>query len=745
MSGDWNMPLDGSGLILKKRNQAMVYRLLMGTAAIVTMAPLAAQAQDASGTTVLQQITVQGQGSDTATGPVDGYVAKNSGTGSKTDTPLKDIPQSVSVVGRQEMEDRGVVTKIDEVLRYTPGVTTEPFGVDADTDWFYIRGFDATATGAFLDGLNLFSYGFGGFQMDAYGLERVEVLKGPASVLYGGANPGGIVQMVSKRPQDEPVRETEIGINNFGNAFFGFDIGDKVDEDGVWKYRVTGKVSGGDNYSDYSEDLRGFIMPQVTFEPDAQTSATVYGYFSALDQVHVGNGFLPYVGTVVDAPFGKIDRDAFYGEPDIDNGRAYQTMLGYEFKHELENGIEFSQNARYGHLYKHEIGPYTYGYEGFGAPIGPDYNLYRIGFEGTSKVDTFNIDNRLTGEFDTGDVNHQILAGLDYKFYRLSNVQKFPSWPVVATPISATNPVYGLPQPENALQTDELVTQQQMGLYVQDQIRFGDGWLATLNGRYDYVDTDLKSGIAAKPSRRSYDQALSGRAGLAYEFANGVTPYVSAATFFNPLIATLANGQTAEPEEGYQFEGGVKYEPTFFDGSLTASVFKLVKQKAVVSYTDPVLGSLSGQYGEVESQGIELEAKVNLDENWKALASYSYTDIEVTKDANPNFVGKSPWTVPNQTAALWLDYAFTNEAFEGLSVGAGVRYQGRSFADQLNLYEVPGAAVFDAAVRYEKNDWTASINVANLFDKAYVKGCQSTSTCGYGDQRTITFKLAKKW
>ena len=249
-------------------------RLALGTAAVVLLAPAMGHAQD---TTVLQQITVEGQGAENATGPVRGYVAKKSATGSKTETETRDIPQSVSVVGRQEMDDRGAVTKIDEVLRYTPGVTAEPFGTDPDTDWIYIRGFQATQTGVFLDGLNLFSYGFGGFQMDAYGLERVEILKGPASVLYGGANPGGIVQMVRKRTQDEPVRETEIGINNFGNAFFGFDLGDKVDGEGVWKYRVTGKVSGGDNYTDYSEDLRGFIMPHITFEPDAQTGATLYG------------------------------------------------------------------------------------------------------------------------------------------------------------------------------------------------------------------------------------------------------------------------------------------------------------------------------------------------------------------------------------------------------------------------------------------------------------------------------------
>ncbi|WHA42562.1 TonB-dependent siderophore receptor [Agrobacterium larrymoorei] len=724
----------------------LLTRLLTGTALLVLGVPHASFAQEA-GTTVLEQITVQGAGDATGTGPVDGYVAKKSTSGSKSDTPLKEIPQSVSVVGRQEMDDRGVVTKVDEVLRYTPGVTAEPFGTDPDTDWFYIRGFNATQTGVFLDGLNLFSYGFGGFQMDAYGLERVEVLKGPASVLYGGANPGGIVQMISKRPQDEPIRETEIGINNFGNAFFGFDLGDKIDDEGVWKYRVTGKVSGGDNYTDYSEDLRGFIMPQITFEPDAQTSATVYGYFSALDQVHIGNGFLPYVGTVVDAPFGKLDRKAFYGEPDIDNGRVYQSMVGYEVKRELDNGIELSQNARYGHLYKHEIGPYTFGYVG-GTPTGPDYDLYRIGFEGLSKVDTFNVDNRLSATFDTGAIEHKFLAGIDYKYYRLGNEQKFPFYLTPTTPISATDPVYGTPQAENILQIDELLTQQQMGVYAQDRMRFGDGWIATFNGRYDYVDTNLDNKLPGGVSRSSNDSAFSGRAGLAYEFDNGLTPYLSVATFFNPLVdkvGAFTSSTAAKPEEGEQFEAGIKYEPTSFDGSITASVFKIIKQNALVSSVDGSGTTISSQYGEVESQGFELEAKANLNENWKALASYSYTDLEVTRDANPAYVGKSPWVVPNQTASLWLDYSFTNEALEGLSVGGGVRFKGRSYADQLNEFEVPTSTVFDAAIRYEKNDWTASVNVANLFDREYVASCQGVSVCGWGDSRTITFKLSKKW
>ncbi|YCI03395.1 TonB-dependent siderophore receptor [Ensifer sp. D2-11] len=718
----------------------------------VALAPLMmsgiALAQEGNATQ-LERIVVEGGNAAGAgaTGPVDGYVAKATATGSKTATPLNEIPQSVSVVGREELDDRAVVNKVDEALRYTPGVLSAPFGTDPDTDWFYIRGFDAAQTGLFLDGLPLFSFGFGNFQVDPFMLERVEVLKGPASVLYGGSNPGGIINLISKRPLDEPLYYTEVGINSNGNAFTGFDVNDKLNDDGTVRYRLTGKVAGGDNYSDYSEDLRGFILPQVSYAPDDATSLTVFGLLQGLDQVHVGNGFLPYVGTVEDAPFGKIDRDAYYSEPDIDEGSYTQQMLGYEFKHDFDNGWTFTQNARYANLHKHEKYPYTYGYVG-GAPTGPDYLLNRIGFEATSKVDSFSIDNRTETDFDLGATTHTFLAGLDYKYYRLDHIGASAS----ATPISPTDPVYGLPQGPTAVYINQIVTQQQIGIYAQDQVRFGDGWLVTLNGRYDYVDTDLKNGATAwaGPSNFGYDDgALSGRAGLAYEFDNGFTPYVSVATFFNPLVGSRDSNPAPaittlvplKPEEGYQYEAGIKYQPTFIDGLFTASIFEITKQNVEVTDT---LG-ISTQLGEVRSRGFELEGKVNLDENWKIISAFSYTDLEITEDSNPSLLAKSPYLIPETQASLWLDYTVPNGTFEGVSLGAGVRYQGESWADAENTKKVPAATLVDAAIRYEKNDWTASLNVANLFDKEYVAGCQGLQTCGYGESRTFTLKLSKKW
>jgi iron complex outermembrane recepter protein len=734
-----------------RRNAGLNTGLNTGLKAGIALAGLlAAQPVHAQQAIVLDPVLVEGQAAADggANGPVTGYVARKSTAGAKTGADLAAIPQSVSVVGREELDDRGITSKVDEALAYTAGVTAAPFGNDADTDWVYIRGFDATQTGMFYDGLNLYSYGFGGFQIDPFMLERVEVLKGPASVLYGGANAGGLVNLVRKRPADEPLVYTETGINSNGNAFFGFDLSDALGSSDTMTYRVTGKIAGGDNYSDFSHDFRGFIMPQLTVSPDEATKLTLWGSFAGLDQVHGGNGFFPYYGTVEAVPgFGKIDRDAFYGEPDTDSGVYNQEMVGYEVEHEFDSGWKLSQNARYAHLYKHENAPYLYGWydPALGSvtePATADFQLNRLGFQQTSKVDNFSVDNRLEGEFETGALSHQLLVGLDYKYYELYNYQASTT----GTPISASDPVYGVPQPANNSYSNQVITQKQIGVYAQDQIRFADGFLVTLNGRYDHVETSTHNGPTYwSPTQDStYDyskSAFSGRAGLAYEFDNGVTPYVSFASFFNPVIAASSTPYN-KPEEGEQYEVGVKYEPTFIDGLFTASLFHLTKQNVVV--TDP--GTfLSSQIGEVQSRGIELEGKVNLDDQWKLLGSFTYTDLEVKEDIVAAYVGKSPYLVPDVQASFWVDYAVPVPALEGLSLGAGVRYQGESWANRENTLKVPDATVFDAAIRYKKNGWEGSLNVSNLFDKDYVKGCAGTATCGYGDARTVVVKLSKSW
>ncbi|WP_313601811.1 TonB-dependent siderophore receptor [Rhizobium sp.] len=709
--------------------------LWAGVAAIGLAAAWSAQAQEAGSqsSTTLAPIVLKGESEQGGTGPVKGYVAKQTTTGSKTDTPLNEIPQSVSVIGTEEMSDRGVVDKVDQALLYTPGVFAQPYGSDVDTDWIYVRGFNASQTGLFLDNLALTNHAFGNFQIDPFMLERVEVLKGPASVLLGGANAGGVINQVRKRPTDQPYFYTELGIDSNGAGYGAFDLSDKLGDSDVANYRLTGKLSGGNGYSDEQEDFHGFIMPQVTVQPDDSTSLNVWGYVSHLDQTHTNNGLFPYSGTVVSNPtFGKIDRDAYLGNSDFDIGRATQAMVGYEFEHEFEGGWKFTQNLRYANLNKRErqIYPFDYDSQSNGT-------ILMYADDVRSKANSFNIDNRIENDFDIGSANHRVMAGIDYRYYRLDNNQLA----AFGDQIDPRDGSYGTP-PTLFPSTYQIYSINQVGAYLQDQIKFGGGWIATLNGRFDYLHSDLET-IRFTPAEDTLsDTAWSGRAGLAYEFANGLTPYASVATFFSPLVGASADG-TLKPEEGEQYEAGVKYEPTWFDGVLTASLFQIDKQNYTVSVPVSGGGTESRQLGEVRSRGIELEGKVNLDQNWKVIASASYTDIEFTN--NPGLDGNTPATVPNSQAALWLDYTFTEGALEGFGLGAGVRYRGKSWADDGNTQRVGDATVFDAGIRYEKNDWKASLNVTNLFDKEYVAGCNTNIFCGYGEARTVGFKLSKVW
>jgi iron complex outermembrane receptor protein len=732
----------------------MKTRFLLGsTVSLAVLCAGAALAQGQPAPTVqLDTITVEGDGG-TATGPVNGYVATRSATGSKANTSILGIPQAVSVLGRDEIDDRKAL-KVDEALRYTAGVAAQAFGPDPDTDWIFIRGFQATQTGVFMDGLQLYAYGFGGFQIDPFLLERVEVLKGPASVLYGGSTPGGIVNLVSKRPNGRNFGYVEAGINNWGNAYTGIDIG-VSDKQGIWSTRLTGRLSGGDQYTDYSKDFRGVIMPQISYQPNGATRFTAYGMYAALDQVHVGGGFLPYIGTVRNAPFGRIRREAFFGEPAIDDQERTQALLGYEFQHQFANNWNFTQNLRYGVMKGSQLGPYGFGYAGpdapFGdrfQPLGPDYQLYRIGFQERTRVKTFTVDNRIDGKVVTGPLEHSLLFGIDYKYFNIDHTQASGG----ATTISVTNPVYGAPQGLPGVYLNQNLKHHQIGFYAQDQIRFGGGWLLTLNGRYDYVDKKSVSpaGLLFSPTYDKQEASWSGRAGLGYEFANGLTPYVSAATFFTPVFDAVPNllggpGQPFRPEEGQQFEAGIKYKPTFMDALLTASVFHISKRNVLNPAPTALNPFAQQQLGEVTSRGFELEAKANITKDLKVLASFTAFDLKTTRDSRPLLVGKTPVVVPEVTGSAWLDYTVPDGAFKGLGLGAGVRYVGRSYANAENTLKVPAATVVDAAIRYQIGNWGMALNVTNLFDKVYVKSCNGQSGCGYGDARTVTVSANYKW
>ncbi|WP_248304551.1 TonB-dependent siderophore receptor [Breoghania sp. L-A4] len=683
-----------------------------------------AAAQQTGQTIQLDTVVVETDGGDAATGPVDGYVTEATATGAKTATPIEEIPQAVSVIGRDEMDDRGA-QKADEALRYTAGVFAQPFGYDSDTNWMYIRGFSATQFGAYMDGLQLYGYGFGAFFVDSNNLERIEVLKGAASVLYGGSNPGGIVNYVSKRPTGERIRELDFELSESGSAYLGFDIGDRINE--AFDYRFSGRLGGGSGASDFADGWRGSISPALHWKLNDATDLTILANATRIDERHNGGAFLPYHGTVLPAHFGRIDRDANFTEPDLDTYEREQYSIGYEFEHLLDNDWTVRQNVRFAYSDLHEQLLYPYGYTGYAnEPVAPDKSLERINFEHETNVSTLTADNQLEGKVDSGPINHSLLFGIDYKLFYLDQVQKGSA----GTRIDVTDPDYGTAQSDPAVYLNQELTQNQLGFYAQDQLRFGDGWLVTLNGRYDRVWTDVENLLTPDDSTDSQEGAFSGRAGVAYKFANGMTPYASVATFFNPVFDTDAAGNLFAPETGQQYEVGLKYRPSFVDGLFTVALFDLTKQNVVTG--NSVIGM--SQIGEVRSRGIEVEAKANINKNWRVTAAFTAMDIETTKDADGAIVGKTPYVVPETQASLWLDYTFgAASAVKGLSIGGGVRYIGASWADNENTLRVPEATLFDAHLGYSRDNWGMDFNVNNLLDKVYVASCQTSLSCAYGE------------
>jgi iron complex outermembrane receptor protein len=672
-----------------------------------------------------------------ARGPVHGYVASRSSSGTKTDTPIMETPQAVSVIGAEQIRDQKP-NKLDEVLRYSAGVRAGTFGADTRNDWWLIRGFKADDVGLFLDGMQLFYTSYASWKLQPPDMERVEVLRGPSAVLYGGSSPSGIVNVISKPPPTEPIRTIETGINNFGNAYVGFDAGGPVvtrPDNGKLYSRVVGQIQNGGTQVNFTPDNNYFIAPSVTWKPDPDTTFTVLA--SATRQDTRGINFLPYQGTVTNASFGKIPTGFFAGDPNVDKFTREQEMLGYQFERNLTDDLTFRQHARFAHV------DVTYrGYVGSGWS---DINTATLGRYNWYAKDTANqsdLDNQLEYRFGTSPVKHTMLFGVDLKDYRIDDYQAFGFG---VSPINIFNPVYGLG--EVALPTapfrNFLITQKQAGSYLQDQMKLGNFTLV-LSGRNDWVETAQAARDTGAIVGRRDDSRFSGRAGLIYNFDNGVAPYVSYATSYNPIIGLNVANQLFLPETGKQAEVGVKVAPKGFDGYFTVSAFDLVRQNVATTAPGSV-PVLQNQTGEVTSRGIELEAVANVTQELKLTGAFTSYHLFTSKDLDPTLIGKTPTNTPEMLVSGWADYTFRGGPLAGFGFGGGVRYVGSSWADTANTLEVPAVVLGDLSVHYEWQNWRTALNVINVTDKIYVASCASDTSCFYGDRRRVTASLSAKW
>lgn len=672
---------------------------------------------------------------ETATGPIAGYDAHVSATGTKTSTPLIETPQSVSVIGAREIRDLGAQSVV-QATEYSSGVVSQYFGADTRNDWFLIRGFPGQVSGYYLDGLQLYSYGFATYRVEPFGLERLEILKGPASVLYGGSNTGGIINAVSKAPPDAFHGSIETGINTWGNKYTAFDVGGPVTPgaNNTLYYRLDALARGGGTQVDYIKDDRLFIAPSLAWRPDADTSVTVHGSYQK-DRTN-GQNFLPYVGTVIpSAAFGKIPTSLFTSDPQLDTFQRSQALIGYEAEHRFNETFTARQKVRYA-----DLKIYYNTLQAIGLASNTSPLLNRGNFQTEPHSTQFALDNELEARFRTGPISHTTLLGLDYKRYTLVDIQGFGG----ASPLNLEAPVYYIApttKPGNYAQNYQV--QNQVGLYAQEQAKLG-GFTLVLSGRHDQLQTSLDNALNPANDRRSADAAWTGRAGLIYTTPQGLAPYVSYSTSFDPQLGTnTSTGQLLVPETGVLTEVGLKFQPIGQHITLNGALFDLTQNN--VPTTDPTNINNQLQTGQENSKGFELEAQGNITPEISVLASYTGYRLRNTITNDAAALGKVPVNTPQNFGSLLLDYTFKSGPLSGFGAGAGPRYVGGSFAINDNSYGVPGYVLADLNVHYERGPWRAQVNVVNLTDKTYVASCQTLGACFYGDRRRALFSLAYRW
>ena len=726
-----------------------------------------------SGMSVYAQAAVEPKKEDTITvtaapapqesawGPAATIAARQSATATKTDTPIQKVPQSISVVTAEEMALHQPKS-VKEALSYTPGVAVGTRGASNTYDYLIIRGFaaDGQSQNNYLNGLKMQGNFYNDAVIDPYMLERAEVMRGPVSVLYGKSNPGGLLNMVSKRPTTEPLKEVQFKMGT--NSLFqtGFDFSDALDDDGVYSYRLTGLARSANAQQQGAEEQRYAIAPSFSWRPDDKTNFTFLSYFQ--NEPETGYyGWLPKEGTVSTLPNGKrLSTDFNEGAKNNTYSRN-EKMVGYSFDHEFNDTFTVRQNLRYAENKVSQNSVY-----GYGMCSDPLYSsnprtspcasvpqsqwghtLTRQYVDDNEKLQNFSVDTQLQSKFATGSLDHTLLTGVDFMRMR-NDIDSWFGWAGSVAP----SDIYNLDRsdfdfgshlgPGAAYRV--LNKQKQTGVYAQDQMQW-DKVLVTLGGRYDWAQQDTLDREANTQHSRN-DNEFTWRGGVNYLFDNGVTPYFSYSESFEPASTVGANGSIFAPSKGKQYEAGVKYVPNDRPIVITGAVYQLTKTNNLMA--DPNGSFFSVEGGEIRSRGVEVEAKAALSASVNVVGSYTYTDAEYTTDTN--YKGNTPAQVPKHMASLWGDYTMFDGPLSGLTLGTGVRYTSSSYGDPANSFKVGSYTLVDALVRYDlarigMAGSNVALHVNNLFDREYVASCFNTYGCFWGAERqvvaTATFRF----
>lgn len=700
-----------------------------GAASLFLWAPGGAAQEEV---TELDPIVVEARRANGTT-PVEGYVAEQTRSGSKVDVPLRELPRSVEVIGREELEDRGAATMI-EALRYSAGVATGFSGFDPRFDQVRLRGFAATTSADYRDGLRQVPGTYATFRSELWGIDRIDVVKGPASALYGQSSPGGLVDRISKLAEARRIREAMLRTTSHGAIETGIDWGDALTEDGSLSWRFVGLLRRGDTDFDIADD-RLMLAPSLTWE-GADDKLTLFALFQRDE---------------TDSNISALNRNGEAYEirasdPDYDYQKQTQAQLGYMYEHRFAPNISFRQKLRYGYA-DLDARYLTGGVTGGGWTTDASGTAYyaRGRYAIGEKLNTLQNDNQLHATFDTGPLRHEAVAGIDYQWlyslYRTGSAAASAEYALYPN-----DPDYGRSGATPDYTTGRITRMGQLGIYANDVISFGN-WRAHLGVRHDTVERVQKNNLTGANTADQDDSATTVSMGLLYAFENGVSAYASYGTSFQPNTYVDATGNALSPSKGEQVEIGLKYATPDGRSLFTIAAYHL-REKEAAKYAgyNSTVGSYYEAIGEVTSDGIELQARTKIGEGLSLLASWAWNDAEITDDVTASYIGNVPLMTPEHMGSLWAEYELQRGALAGLSLGAGARYTGKTWTSSANTQSNDAFTQFDAGLSYDFGNldrrWQGlkgALNVTNIEGRR--EPVCNSGYCYLGEGRTVSARI----
>ncbi|BAY81666.1 ferrichrome-iron receptor [Calothrix parasitica NIES-267] len=646
------------------------------------------------------------------------YRIIESSVGTRTDTPVINVPQSIQAVPEQVLDEQGV-TSLGDALRNSAGVTTGRVASDTPALTPVIRGFESENT--LRNGLRDTTLGT---LSEVTNVERFEILKGPASVLFGQGDLGGTVNVITKVPLNDPSYKFDFQVGQFGLYRPSIDItgplGSRTDSPA---YRLTSSYQWSDSFRDFEERRTFFVSPVVKLINSDRTQ--LIAELEHLTYNTTGGApEVPALGTVVDNPEGEIDSSANLGEPSLSESESRVTRWGYRFKHEFNDNLKFANELL---ISTADVPTSTFVFPR--GLRGDNRTLDRIVLENPNELSSLNLNTSVSGKFATGDIKHELLFGVEISRDTFEDALTFKG----IGPIDIFNPEYSpeslndFPIPLEDVRTET----NSIGFYLQDQISLSKQWIVVLGGRFDVADQTYEDRLDLRQSFDRTDEAFSPRAGIVYKPAENVSFYGSYTRSFKPVIGRetflneqdeLITGDPFIPEKGTQYEIGVKADLLDNKLSTTLALFHLERTNVIEEGANSGFGSQ--QTGKQRSQGVEVSVAGEITPEWNIIASYAYTDAIISEDDTfPE--GNSLRNVPKHGASLWTTYQIKSGNLRGWGLGLGLYYVGERQGDFNNSFSLPSYLRTDASLFYRRRNLSASLNFQNLFDVNYYQGARN--------------------